>query len=496
MYYITNQTGEIIAADSDLLALLEAKDLRDLYKKVALEEIAFLSPSTQELILQTHEGDSKYQTKQSKLSSILGELTVIHILEEVPAVQQTETAVNVPIEENITLLLADDHANEEVSVAAAEEVTEALPNDDKHGLDIDIGKLLKEAEENSECNEGGLLSVDATDSLQAEVQPTNLDQSESEGDNESADKNELFDLLLPDKASETIGEIANPSYTTSEAYLEAEEPNVLEIFGDAPEAEPEDNAPIEINITTISKKIGITPEDYTAFLNEYIDTALSLEKDLQSRDEAKRNTAIKTLSHLTDVLHLPKINTVMDAIGTSDETSLQKHIASLYSTLSRLTTTQEETLPLQETMEEEVKSDEEEADVSQTPLETPSFFAQDFGSIVLEDIQPVHFDFRLEEAADDLGLPVELIEEFVNDFILQAKEETPKMLEAYKRGELETIQKIGHLLKGAASNLRITPLAETLYEIQFCNDSSQLEPLIKNYWAHFLSFEKQMNTIS
>ena len=115
---------------------------------------------------------------------------------------------------------------------------------------------------------------------------------------------------------------------------------------------------------------------------------------------------------------------------------------------------------------------------------------------MLEDIQPVHFDFRLEEAADDLGLPVELIEEFVNDFILQAKEETPKMLEAYKRGELETIQKIGHLLKGAASNLRITPLAETLYEIQFCNDSSQLEPLIKNYWAHFLSFEKQMNTIS
>ena len=122
--------------------------------------------------------------------------------------------------------------------------------------------------------------------------------------------------------------------------------------------------------------------------------------------------------------------------------------------------------------------------------------AKKFPPIDLSDVEPVHFDFRLEEAAEDLSLPVELIEEFINDFIAQAKVETPRMLEAYQRGELETIQKIGHQLKGAAANLRIGPLADTLYEIQFCKELDLLEPLFKDYWAHFLAFEKQMNLIS
>ncbi len=67
------------------------------------------------------------------------------------------------------------------------------------------------------------------------------------------------------------------------------------------------------------------------------------------------------------------------------------------------------------------------------------------------------------------------------------------MLEAYEKGDLDTIQKIGHLLKGTSSNLRINPLSDTLYEIQFCEDSSKLEGLIKEYWAHFLSFEHQID---
>ncbi len=67
------------------------------------------------------------------------------------------------------------------------------------------------------------------------------------------------------------------------------------------------------------------------------------------------------------------------------------------------------------------------------------------------------------------------------------------MLEAYEKGDLDAIQKIGHLLKGASSNLRIKALSDTLYEIQFCEDSSKLEDLIKRYWAHFLSLEMQID---
>ena len=62
---------------------------------------------------------------------------------------------------------------------------------------------------------------------------------------------------------------------------------------------------------------------------------------------------------------------------------------------------------------------------------------ESFGTIDLSDVKPIHFDFQLEEAANDLSLPVELIEEFVIDFIDQAHVETEKMLEAYEKGDLD-----------------------------------------------------------
>ena len=70
------------------------------------------------------------------------------------------------------------------------------------------------------------------------------------------------------------------------------------------------------------------------------------------------------------------------------------------------------------------------------------------------------------------------------------------MLTAYEKGDLDAIQKIGHLLKGASGNLRINTLSDTLYQIQFCEDSSKLENYIKNYWGHFLSFENKIDMIS
>jgi hypothetical protein len=147
---------------------------------------------------------------------------------------------------------------------------------------------------------------------------------------------------------------------------------------------------------------------------------------------------------------------------------------------------------------------EPEVSVEEKEMEVPEEVEEElpegsFGMLTMEDldeVKPIHFDFRLEEAADELSLPVELIEEFVNDFLVQAREETVNMLDSYRAGDLDRIQKIGHLLKGASSNLRINPLADTLYEIQFCEDPSQLEGLIKNYWAHFVSFEKQIKMTS
>ena len=246
----------------------------------------------------------------------------------------------------------------------------------------------------------------------------------------------------------------------------------------------EDNtSPIVIDIENISQEIGISTNDYKNFLNEYIDTALALEEDLKNSEEKKYYHAISTLSHLSDILHLPVITNIIEQMDDAQLDDRDPLIGSLYATIARLTTTQSNI------SEEKIKSQIEN---TATPVEE-DITTESFGTIDLDNVQPLYFNFQMEASANDLSLPVELIQEFIHDFIEQAHIETEKMLKAYEKGDLNTIQNIGHLLKGAASNLRIDALSDPLYKIQFCEDSSNLENLIKEYWGIFLSFENQIN---
>jgi len=278
----------------------------------------------------------------------------------------------------------------------------------------------------------------------------------------------------------------------------------------------EDHSEITIDIDKISHDIGISSHDYTLFFNEFIDTALSLEKDLQDSNEEKYQNAITTLSHLSDALHLPVMQDAIKDIDSQVGDKKTVSIEAFYHTLSRLSSNDEveNNIEINNNTSTYVKEENNhtenemielfddmpiitpEEHIEDTQEIKPSITNKSFGSIVLDDIEPKHFDFQLEEAANDLSLPVELIEEFVHDFIDQAHIETKKMLTAYEDGDLEAIQKIGHLLKGASSNLRITALSDTLYKIQFCEEPDNLETFIKDYWAHFLAFEKQINIIS
>ena len=270
----------------------------------------------------------------------------------------------------------------------------------------------------------------------------------------------------------------------------------------SPKTAEADNSEIFIDISQISQKIGISQEDYKAFLNEYIDDALVYEKDLSSADTNTRSAAIAKLSHLGFMLSLPKVGDIMESISNASDETRAKEIESFYSTLSRISTTKSE-LEIEDvelfdlsmtSAEKEIPKEKTTETTAIKEVEKASNVS--FGTLDLSQVEPILFDFQIEEAANDLSLPVELIEEFVQDFIEQARIETEKMLTFYEKGDLDAIQKIGHLLKGASSNLRIKPLADTLYNIQFCTDSDQLEELIKTYWGHFLSFEKRIKLIS
>jgi len=408
MYYIVNQTDHIIAADSDLLTLLSVSSLDDLHKDIALGNIEFTMPFGSDLNI-TLAGEARsYLSERHTLSSLLGDMTLVEVKEEIVEEQEAEKA-----EEN----LAEDKFDEEEPADDEDIITYS----DEISL-IEDEPLAPTEEEESQEEEEPIIS------LLEEEAPLDLIEEESE-ENES------------------------------------------------PEPEQDlDDTPIFIDVAEVSRKIGISTDDYERFLKEYIDTALTLEDDLNGKHEKQKNQAITTLSHLSNVLHLDAISKTIEKIKDADEKEQHSYILDFYNLLARVSTEKEERTAV-----------EEEA------TQVPADKHKRLGTIDLSDVKPIHFDFQMSEAAKDLSLPIELIEEFVIDFIEQAHVETENMLKAYEKGDISTVQKLGHLLKGTSSNLRIKPLADTLYAIQFSDENDDLEALIKNYWGHFLSFENQIN---
>lgn len=443
MYYLLNQTNQIIAADESLLSLCGVSHIDELSSKIILGDTTFDPVSEDKIIINN---DQTYTTSKTSLSSMLGDLTLVNVA----------LADSVKTDSELSELLAEEDFLDDIIIGEGTEETASLD------LDEDLISIKSESNE-KELEDLPMPEEDIQDLLLPEEEVATTPKSDEETFSLSNEE-DMEDLLLPEEEVTSL--------------LESDEE-------------------IRVDIEKISREMGISHEDYNAFVNEYIDTALGLESDLQSEEEEKRTDAINTLSQLGDVLHLPAIDTIIKKLSTAPIDTHKEVIASFYATLSRLTT--------QTTKKEEVEEDItlelfdmplEETKTSEEMRAPKTVVTNSFGTISLDDIKPIHFDFQLEEAANDLSLPVELIEEFVHDFIEQAHIETKNMLEAYEKGDLDAIQKIGHLLKGASSNLRINALSDTLYKIQFCEDPSNLEAFIKDYWGHFLSFEIQINALA
>jgi len=73
-------------------------------------------------------------------------------------------------------------------------------------------------------------------------------------------------------------------------------------------------------------------------------------------------------------------------------------------------------------------------------------------------------------ASKELGLPLDLIEEFIQDFIAQANEFKPELLSALADGDIDNVKTLSHKLKGVAANLRIEDAFEVLATINTTSD--------------------------
>jgi len=242
--------------------------------------------------------------------------------------------------------------------------------------------------------------------------------------------------------------------------------------------------------------IGLGAEDYTEFLNEFIDKSIIYDENLRSEDKDAREEALNELYSISQSLQLPHLDEILEDM--LDRDYLEEELVDIYfDCLAKVTTTSkpQESPKSADIFEDEPKIEEPVVEEPKAE-EALAANASGYGTLSFEGIKPIHFDFRLEEAAEDLSLPVDLIEEFVNDFIDQAIEEKETFIKAYAEGDMDTIQKTGHKLKGASSNLRIIPLSETLEEIQHNDNPARFEPLLKKYWGQFLSFKLFMENIS
>ena len=73
-------------------------------------------------------------------------------------------------------------------------------------------------------------------------------------------------------------------------------------------------------------------------------------------------------------------------------------------------------------------------------------------------------------ASNELGLPLDLIEEFIEDFIAQAKEFKDNLYQAVEDESIDNLKILSHKLKGVAANLRIEDALETLTVINTTAD--------------------------
>lgn len=106
------------------------------------------------------------------------------------------------------------------------------------------------------------------------------------------------------------------------------------------------------------------------------------------------------------------------------------------------------------------------------------------------------YRFNPQVAADELGLPVDLIEEFIGDFIQQSHEFKDELFEAALKGDINNLKILSHKLKGVAANLRIEDALEALSIINTSSDSIEIEANLKHFYAIIAKLEGKEVSVS
>lgn len=150
---------------------------------------------------------------------------------------------------------------------------------------------------------------------------------------------------------------------------------------------------------------------------------------------------------------------------------------------------------------ESIKSEEQESKEVQTPQLSED--TDDESGLELNLEEPLNIEFDEEEnqleededeetqsgyvydphvASEELGLPVDLIEEFIQDFIDQSREFKNKLYSSFESGDTSTVKSLSHKLKGVAANLRVEDALEVLTVINTSDNLTEVKSNLDNFY--------------
>ena len=107
-----------------------------------------------------------------------------------------------------------------------------------------------------------------------------------------------------------------------------------------------------------------------------------------------------------------------------------------------------------------------------------------------------NYVYNPQVASDELGLPVDLIEEFIGDFIQQSYDFKEELYNHLAANELSELKLLSHKLKGVAANLRIEDAFEVLSIINTSSNVDEIRATLDHFYNIIIKLEgKEPQTI-
>jgi|GEM_PF-3678388 len=390
------------------------------------------------------QNDDSYSVSFAAASNVDTTSTAIDDDEELLALladQSEQTRKPEPVEEQSSEAKADplesledftlDFKDDEPSVEKPEEdVAKPADEDDLYDFNLDIDQ--DEPKQDVESKQPEPEQSSATDD--DELLDLLGDANKQEQPTPTTEEEDNLDLGLNEQETITQEESSFSQYIDSPEHAQAK----------------------EVDLESLSNELGLEKEECANFIHDFANMVQAKEDALHGDNAAIEAASLKSIAENFRLFNIAKTLESIES-GQSNATLLFSQIDKLLKELSPYATV----------------------------VTMPSN-----GAISWNEAQKQAVEFDPNVAAESLGLPTELINEFVIDFVEQAQESKDIFEKSYNEGNLKEIQETAHKLKGAASNLRIEPLASKLEELQHNNDIDEVPQMLVEFWGMYLGLKE------